>query len=320
MHKKTSIKNHLIFALALLSINFVHATEVSINNYPAQKISPSIYIIHGPTSVPNETNQGFMNNPGIVLTSKGVVIIDPGATVQSAQLVLDTVKTLTKDPVVAIFNTHRHADHWFGNATINQQYPNIPIYADKVTIQESQIIGEEWRQTLKQLAKINDLGSSIHVANTTVKDGDMIKIGDTTFKIYHHQRTHTTSDIMIAVNNNEALFTGDNLFNGRINQHEGGHIKNTFDFVEKIVNQLQPKVIVPGHGASGGKQMVKHSLDAHRLLYDSVTKQYAEELSDFEMRPTIEAILYDYKGWEEFDNMLGKVINKAFLEVEEADF
>jgi len=28
-------------------------------------------------TVPNQQNQGFMNNPGIVLTSAGVVIVDP---------------------------------------------------------------------------------------------------------------------------------------------------------------------------------------------------------------------------------------------------
>ncbi len=296
------------------------AQPIVIKDYPADKISSSVYVVHGPTAVPNEINQGFMNNPGIVMTSQGVVVIDPGGTVESGEMVLRAIKKLTDKPVVAVFNTHIHADHWFGNAAFTKAYPNVPIYGHQVTIDEAKTVGESWVGTIKALTKSDRLQSSVVGANHSVKHGDVINVGNTSFTIYHYGIAHSHSDIMIAVNGGEAIFMGDNLFNGRLNQHAEGHIKKTWNSVEKAVAAAHAKVIVPGHGKSGGKAMLKQALDAHKLLYQSVQIQFEDDKSDFEMRADVEAVLTDYKHWEEFDSLLGKVINKAFLEIEEADF
>lgn len=296
------------------------AEPIVIEDYPIDKISPSVYVIHGPTTVPNEFNQGFMNNPGIVMTSKGVVVIDPGSVIEAGEMVLRVIKKMTHLPVIAVFNTHVHADHWFGNDAITKAYPNIPIYAHQVTIDEANEIGQAWINTLRNLTHSNKHKNTIKTANTSVNNGDVINIGDTSFKIYHDAVTHTHSDIMIAVNGDEAIFLGDNLFNGRLNPHEDGHIKKTWESVEKVVEITQAKVIVPGHGKSGGRSMLAFALKAHKLLYQSVQTQFEEDVSDFEMRPMVEPVMGDYKHWDAFDSQLGKVINKAFLEIEEAEF
>jgi len=295
------------------------ASSAVIPDYPADKIAPSVYVIHGPTSVPNPINKGFMNNPGIVMTSKGVVIIDPGATIESAEMVLRVLKTLTKDPVVAVFNTHQHADHWFGNAAILSAYPNIPIYADMKTIEAAPEVAEGWIDSMKELTQLSDLKNEKVLANKVVKNGHVVMVGDTRFTIYHVDSSHTHSDIMIAVNN-DVVFMGDNLFNGRLNPHSGGHIKKTWEAVEHVAAVVKPKVFVPGHGKSGGLNMLQHSLNAHKLMYQSVSKQYENDVEDFEMRVDVEKAIADYKSWEEFDKQLGKVINKAYLEIEADSF
>lgn len=306
-----------VFLLAPITL---YAQAVIIKDYPVDKISPSVYVLHGPTAIPNRINQGFMNNPGIVMTSKGVVVIDPGGVIESGEMVLRAIKKLTDKPVVAIFNTHIHADHWYGNAAITKAYPNIPIYGHQVTIDEASTVGKSWIGIVKALTEIDHLKVEIVGANKAVKHGDVIKLGDTSFTIYHYGIAHTHSDIMIAVNGGEAIFMGDNLFNGRLNQHAEGHIKKTWESVEKAVEASNAQVIVPGHGQSGGKDMLKHSLDVHKLLYQSVQAQFEDDKSDFEMRPTVEAVLADYSLWDQYALLLGKVINKAFLEIEEADF
>jgi len=50
-----------------------------------------------------------------VLTAKGVVVVDPGSSVQVGEMLLKKIATVTKDPVIAVFNTHIHGDHWLGN-------------------------------------------------------------------------------------------------------------------------------------------------------------------------------------------------------------
>ncbi len=295
------------------------ANTVVVPDYPVDKIAANVYIIHGPLSVPNASNKGFMNNPGIVLTTKGVVVIDPGATIETGEMVLRAIKKLTNKPVIAVFNTHQHADHWFGNAAINKAYPNAIIYAHEITVNDAPDIGKDWVVTLKDLTKLNHLQTKVVGAHKTVKHGDVISIGDTQFSIFHYGVTHTHSDIMVAVDN-KAVFMGDNLFNGRLNAHSAGHIKKTWQAVEKVVADVQPKMIVPGHGQSGDLTMLKYALDVHKLLYQSVREQYENDIEDFEMRAEVEKKIADYKSWEGFDQQLGRVINKAYLEIEEADF
>jgi len=71
--------------------------ETAIAGYPdefrAEKISNHVYVIHGPLESPKNTNEGFMNNPALILTDEGVVIIDPGsiAHTDSAYLEIEAV-------------------------------------------------------------------------------------------------------------------------------------------------------------------------------------------------------------------------------------
>lgn len=313
-------KSFLAPALLMLPLGLIAQPAVVIPDHPVDKVSASVYVIHGTTEIPNAQNQGFINNPGIVMTSKGVVVIDPGGVIEGGEMTLRAIKKLTDKPVVAVFNTHQHADHWFANAAFTNAYPNIPIYAHQTTIDVAQDIGTSWVSTIKNLSKSDHHKKKIQIASHPVKHADVIHIGDTSFTIYHYGVMHTHSDIMIAVNQSEVIFMGDNLYNGRYNPHADGHIKKTWEGVEKALNASKAKVIVPGHGKTGNQAMMRFSLNGYKILYQSVRTQFEEDLSDFEMRPTVEALLGDYKHWQEFDNVLGKLINKAFLEIEEAEF
>ena len=120
----------------LLSLTLLVATSLSwaapkgapVRDYSFEQVAKNTWVIHGPLGLPNVENQGFMNNPGMVLTGQGVVIIEPGSSVQSGEMVLRMVKEVTDLPVIAVFNTHIHGDHWLGNQAIREAYPDVPIY------------------------------------------------------------------------------------------------------------------------------------------------------------------------------------------------
>lgn len=293
----------------------------AVPDYPADKVADNIYVIHGPITVPNPENQGFMNNPGIVLTSKGAVIVDPGGTLQSGEMVLRVVKKLTDKPVVAVFNTHVHGDHWLGNQAVRTAYPKAAIYAHPNLIERVAAgAGEEWLGIMDNATKGKSRGTQSVPADTPINHGDYIKVGGTSFDIYHYGLAHTDNDIMIAVDGNRVLFMGDNLVNGRLGRTTEGNLKGLIDANETAVNKVKPQVIVPGHGQSGGMDMFNYALDLFRILYKTVKVQYEEGLSDFEMKPMVVEALLEYRNWEEFDALIGKSLNQAYLEIEAAEF
>ena len=87
---------------------FVYGEDRAIQvDYPLTRLTDRVYVIHGPNEAPTKANQGFRNNPVIVLTSAGTVVIDPGSSVYIGKMVLKKALGLSNKPVVAVFNPTR---------------------------------------------------------------------------------------------------------------------------------------------------------------------------------------------------------------------
>ena len=311
----------LILAGWLLATTAQADRGPAVPDYPADQVAQNVYVIHGPVTTPNEQNQGFMNNPGFVLTSKGVVIVDPGGTLQAGEMTLRVIRKITDKPVIATFNTHVHGDHWLGNQAVKKAYPDAPIYAHPNLIKEAAAgEGKRWTDLMMNLTQGKSAGTRFVNATNALNHGDRIRLGDTTFEIFHYGIAHTDTDIMISVDGGNALFMGDNLINGRLGNTRDGNIKGLIEANEKVVATVKPKVIIPGHGQSGGMSMFNHSLDFFRILYATVQHLFEEDLADYEMKPQVAKALKEYKDWQDVDALLGKTINQAYLEIEAADF
>lgn len=68
-------------------------------------------------------------NMGLVEAKTGLIAIDTGLDKQSAKILLRAAETIGR-PIVAIVNTHAHADHYGGNAFL-VKHRQIPVYAPR---------------------------------------------------------------------------------------------------------------------------------------------------------------------------------------------
>ena len=66
-------------------------------------------------------------NSGLVETERGLVVIDSGLDRGAANKILRAAEELGR-PVVAVLNTHAHADHFGGNAQLVRR-AGVPVYA-----------------------------------------------------------------------------------------------------------------------------------------------------------------------------------------------
>ena len=87
-----------------------------------------VWMIYSPDGFPTPENQGMMANITFVETAKGIVVIDTGASVQIGEMAIRMMKTFTKKPVIALFNSHYHGDHFLGNQAFVEAYGPMPIY------------------------------------------------------------------------------------------------------------------------------------------------------------------------------------------------
>lgn len=300
--------------LTLLACSPAKAPPIAAD-YPLAKITERVYVLHGPNEMPNKLNQGFMNNPGFVLTKKGVVVIDPGSSVQVGELVLKKIAVVTRDPVIAVFNTHIHGDHWLGNQAIRAAYPKAVIYAHPKMKAKTATDGESWVTLLNNLTDGAVRGTQPLAPDTHIEHGETLALNGTHFRIYHNGKAHTDGDIMIEVVEEKLMFLGDNALVDRIGRMDDGDFKGNVAALEMAL-AAGAQHFVPGHGPANGRAVAEGYRDYLKALHAEVKKYYDQGLSDFDMKPKVAAALTRFHAWKDFEDQLGKHISLAYLQVE----
>jgi glyoxylase-like metal-dependent hydrolase (beta-lactamase superfamily II) len=312
----------LIFLLAATFVSCSGSKAPPIaRDYPLARITEHVYVIHGPNEFPGKDNQGFYNNPGFVLTRGGVVVVDPGASVQVGEMVLKKIAGLTRDPVIAVFNTHVHGDHWLGNQAIRAAYPKAVIYAHPKMIAEIKAgEGDRWVKMLDEATQGATRGTVAVPPDVGVENGDVLRLHGMHFHIYHNARAHTDTDIMIEVPEEGVIFLGDNVLNHRIaaNFPEQSDVEGQIAAVDMALGSRATHFI-PGHGLSGGREIAQAERVFLVALYGSVKKYYDQGMTDFEMKEKVMDDLSAYRNWVGFDGM-GRVINAAYRQIEIKSF
>jgi len=288
-------------------------------DYPLTKLTERVFVVHGPNEIPNKANQGFMNNPAFVLVRNGVVVIDPGSSKQVGDMLLKRIASVTKDPVIAVLNTHIHGDHWLGNDAILRAYPKAVIYAHPKMMEKAVTEGQNWLRLMNQLTDNGIKGTKAVVPNLGVENEETLALGGLHFRIHHTGVAHTDGDIMVEVVEEKVMFMGDNAVVERTARLDDGHFLGNIEACE-VALRADVRHFVPGHGKSNGRAVVTAYRDWLKALYGSVKKYYAQGLSDFEMKDKVVAELKPYQQWATFDSEVGKLISLAWLQVEQASF
>ena len=284
-------------------------------------VTDGVYVIYGPLGLPDEHNRGFRNNVVLVDTADGAVVFDPGGSAWAGERVAAEVNAAIGKPVVAVFDSHAHGDHWLGNEGIRRVYPDVEIYAHpamKARVEGAD--GARWLEQIERLTNGTADGRTVVAPTRTVVDGDEVVIGDTTFRIHHPGRAHTDNDIMIEVVERHVVFTGDVVRNGLLGLMEAdSSFAGNVAAIDRLL-AMDVAHYIPGHGPIGGRR----ALVAYRTYLDTllgtVRKLYDAGLADYEMKPAVSDAVSSFRSWEEFAVRLGAHVSRAYLEVEAEQF
>ncbi len=292
-----------------------------VGDYKFKSIDANVSVMHGPLGEPNVLNQGFMNNPGLIESKNGVILIDPGSTLGVGEKVLDEVGKITSKPVLAIFNTHIHGDHWLANDAVARAFPDARIFGHKNMVDQAPVEGLNWLDLMSRLTEGQSDPTQLVVPREALVTGKEIKIDGEVFRIHGAVPAHTDTDIMIEHVNSNTLFLGDNSLNGRMGRFDGSSkIIGNIEALETVA-KLGFKHFVPGHGLSGSQaEVVTPYLTYLRLLREVVEAGLEQELQGYEIKQANLQRFDPYSGWSGFDVQLGKHIDKMFLEIEELDW
>jgi glyoxylase-like metal-dependent hydrolase (beta-lactamase superfamily II) len=228
-------------AVALL-VGSAHALEVKF-----QPVADGVFAYIGDTGPRSAENEGLNANIGLVITSAGAVLIDSGATYRSARQIHEAVKKVTLQPVKWVINTGGQDHRWLGNGYFKEQGAEIIAHADAKTDMQSR--GGDHLAGLKDTLKDRADGTVPVLPTRFIGASDSrLQLGGVVFQLEYRNGAHTPGDMMVWLPQKNVLFTGDVVY---VNRLLGViPVSNTRNWLATfaIIEELNPKIIVPGHG------------------------------------------------------------------------
>ena len=230
-------------------VDFIEGPPVK--DIPPKQLSKHVWMIPAHDPFPTADNQGMMSNIVFVVTREGVVVIDTGASLQIGQMVLRMIKTVTSKPVLAVFNSHFHGDHWLGNhAFVEALGPKLPIYSLDYTTE--QIRGHEgplWRNLMERWTNQSTTGTQIVPPNQSTRHGQEFRFGEVTLRMHHYGQAHTQGDLTVEVVEDKVFHVGDLAMENRIANIDDGSYPGTFKTFDRLTKAGGPGALyVPCHG------------------------------------------------------------------------
>lgn len=288
--------------------------------FQQHQIADNVYVIYGDIGFPSPENQGFMNNPSYIIGDAGVVVVDPGGSVQVGEMLMAHIAKTTDKPVVAVFNTHVHGDHWLGNHAITDKYPDVAIYAHhRVAPAIKAGAGEAWVELMFTSTEGATAGTRVVPPNNDLDHADEVSVAGLTFVAIHNDLAHTNTDAMLFVKEKNVVYLADNGANERVLRLEHGSYRGNIEALTLALD-TGASVFVPGHGPAGGREVAKSYRSFLDTIYSTAKQGYDDGLADFELRPLLLEKLKPWREWAGFHTELGQHISGAYLEAEAADF
>ncbi|MEY3134728.1 MAG: Beta-lactamase precursor [Pseudomonadota bacterium] len=308
--------------LAQQAQDFIEGPPVA--DIPAQKLSPHVWMIYSPDGFPTPENRGMMANVIFVVTTAGVVVIDSGASLQIGQMAIRMIRKVTDKPVVAVFNSHYHGDHWLGNHAFVKTYGDkLPIYALPSTIEKLKgAEGNLWRSLMERWTNQSTMGTQVVLPNSPVQQGQAIQIGDVTFRMHHYGTAHTPSDLCVEVVQDKVTAVGDIAMTNRIANMDEGSYLGTFKYYKSLEAATGQQLWVPGHGQAR-PDLLKTYGDFMAGIWEPCLKAVEDGKTEAEARAAVmkdPRVAARAKSMQGFDGNIGKYVSLAYLEAEKVAF
>jgi cyclase len=292
--------------LVIFLINLMVATHAVSHDSKSVFIQKGIYAI--------VDKEGSDSNSTIILTSKGVIVVDTRPTPIEANKVMAEIRKHTDLPIIFTINTHFHGDHTFGNQVFDE---SISIIAHKNV--RKTLISKFGAQHLELFKTFGIPGMDevkISPPNLVYEKAMNIDLGGFHLELIHSGKGHTDGDTYIYMNSMRTIITGDLVMNKKIPFMGHAYIDEWINCLIEMEN-LDAEIIIPGHGQVGGKPLVTQMKHYLMKLKDLVIRQLEEGKSLKETQDYIRPILEKkYKGWKKLE-WLDDNIERAFFEFSE---
>ena len=288
--------------------------------------------LEGRTQVYAAVGKQGAPNAGIVVSSIGAIVIDPplypglgerlnADALARSKTFWDELYKNRKErpqtqapPVLYVLNTTYRASHTFGNQAFKGTADFIA--SEKAGRQLGNIdSNRRMREILKTEFKVPGLDEHAVTESVVTFEGTLtLHTPEVEVKMLSVGDCLGEGDAVVYLPQQKVLFAGDLVLPGFMPFHEGRTptIRNWIAAL-KILDKLDVDTIVPGHGAVGGKELIKQQADFLAALVGEVKKALAA--GNTAEQAAKEVRLPNYGTWVKYNEWLPGNVKLVYREL-----
>jgi glyoxylase-like metal-dependent hydrolase (beta-lactamase superfamily II) len=206
----------------------------------------SEYRIHTYTAA----EAGLLVNSYLVETADGVVLIDANLLLSDIKALAARIAALRK-PLLGVFVTHAHPDHFNGLPVVAGD--EVPVYAsagvaemiariaDAKRAQWQPVYGDEWPDRHR-------------VPDHRLSTGETVELGGLRFTLHAVGAAESHADSYVRLGTR--AFIGDLAFHGTHPYTADGHTGSWLAALDTLAGALEGATLYPGHGGPGGVEIL----------------------------------------------------------------
>lgn len=268
------------------------------------------------------------SNAALVVGSDTSLLVDTLFDLHLTQRMLDEMAPLTDHaPIAAVANTHANGDHCYGNQLVGGG--GVRFYASKATAQE---ITDLPPSALAAMVSALPPGPLTDFLDHSIGRFDLtgievppitdpfagcltIDVGGRSLELREVGPAHTEGDVIGWLPESRVLCAGDILFIGGTPIMWSGPIGNWIAACE-LIEQLEPEVVVPGHGPLTDARGAKDVGDYLRFVADAVVERHAAGVEPLDAWLDIDAMINGtrFGNWSDRERLVVTVLS-AWREV-----
>ena len=279
----------------------------------AEKVVDNVYALIGPLGQRSADNDGLNANLGFVVTPKGVILIDSGASLLGAKKIEAAIRKVTRQPVRWVVNTGSQDHRWLGNDYFAGKGAEVIALARTAATQAE--CATQHLEGLKRFLGKRMQGTKPLPAPKTLPEASTLERGGEMLTLAYTD-AHFPGDAWVWLPKHGVMFSGDLVYVDRLlGVLPWSSVKNGQQAFHALA-VLKPARVVPGHGRVCDLAQAQRETGDY---YDFLTGKVGAAAREMEpMDATLDryADLPEFRHLENYGDLHRANMNRAFTEFE----
>jgi cyclase len=201
-----------------------------------------------------------------VIGREAVLLVDPLIAPAHARLVEHALRAKTRLPVRFVVLTHHHTDHALGSSWFAGRGTTVVAHRacqEAMAAEHPKLIAAR-----RQVPHLAELFADARPGRPSLDFEDEVlrfDLGGSEARVFHPGPGHTAGDAVVHFEPESVVTCGDLVSVGYHVNYEDAALGNLESGLEKL-RALRARTYVPGHGHSGGGEILDDQLGYHRAV------------------------------------------------------